>query len=235
MPSARKSRARRAALAAIAAVAIAALGGGVAWAAEVIRASPLSNTYTAQTFDMAAGEIPTFTNGAVGGVPHDVAATARGPDGRFLFKSAVIGSNRSTPVRGTQYLTPGTYRFFCTVHGTSMAANLRVGPGNPVPRPRLDVTIPNQGLGAVRNTGKLRVKLADQGSNASGVRLQAFVGRVKIATKRGVSVPAGTRRQLRLSLTRRGRRLLRGRERAAIKVQASVSFARTDTARRLLG
>jgi hypothetical protein len=115
-----------------------------------------------------------------------------------------------------------------------MSANLRVGPGNPVPRPRLDLTIPNQGLGAVRRTGKLRVKLADQGSNASGARLEAFVGRVKIATKRGVSVPAGTTRQLLLSLTQRGRRTLQGREQASVKVKASLDFAKSDTARRLL-
>ena len=223
-----------AALAAVTALAIAALGGGVAWAAEVIRASPLTNTYTAQTFDMAAGEIPTFTNGAVGGVPHDVAATARGPDGRFLFKISADRVQQIVLVGGTQYLTPGTYRFFCTVHGASMAANLRVGPGNPVPRPRLALTVPDQGLGAVRGSGKLRVKLADQGSNASGVRLEASVGRVKIATKRGVSVRAGASRQLLLSLTQRGRQLLQGRERAAVKVVASVSFAKPDTARRLL-
>jgi plastocyanin len=205
--------ARRAAAIGVAAIAVAAIGGGgVSWAAEPIRASALSNTYTEQTYDMAAGEVPTFRNDSVGNIPHDVAATANGPDGRFLFKSEVIDSNRSTPVRGTQYLAPGTYRFLCTIHGSGMAANLQVGPGNPVPRPRLQV--------------------ADSGSDARGVVLLAKVGGAKVATERGVAVPAGARRKLTMSLTRRGRDALEGRERAVVTVKAAVDFARPDTARR---
>jgi plastocyanin len=225
---------RRLAAPAAAVTVIGILGGGVSWAAETIRSSALSDTYTAQTYSMAAGEVPTFTNDSIGDVPHDVAATTRGPDGNYLFKSKVIGSNRSAPVNGTQYLAPGTYRFFCTVHGSSMSANLEVGPGDPQPRPRLAVTLLSRDIAAVRRTGKLVVRVADAGSDASGVALVAKLGRRTIATKRGVAVAAGARRTLRMALNRRGREALEGRRRAVVTVRATVPFAAPDTARRVL-
>jgi hypothetical protein len=120
--------ARRAAGVAAAAAALAILGGGVSWAAETIRASALSNTYAAPSYGMAAGEVPTFTNDTVGDVPHDVAATARGPDGRFLFKSKVIGSNQSTPVNGTQYLAPGPIASSARSTGPACRRTYRSGP-----------------------------------------------------------------------------------------------------------
>jgi plastocyanin len=217
-----------------AAVLLAALGGGVAWAADTIRSSALSNTYAQRTYDMAAGEIPTFTNETAGGIPHDVAAVAKGPDGKFLFKSRVIGSNRSTPVSGAQYLAPGSYPFFCTIHGRGMSATLRVGPGNQAPRPRIDATVPSQRIGAVRRSGKLLVRLAAAGSAASGAALVARVGRTTIGRKRGIAVPEGASRQLRISLSRRGRAALAGRDQALVKVTATVPFGRSDVARRLL-
>jgi plastocyanin len=226
--------ARRAAGLAAAAAALATLGGGVSWAAETIRASALDNTYTAASYEMAAGEVPTFTNDSLGDIPHDVAATTRGPDGKFLFKSKVIGSNASTPVNGTQYLAPGTYRFFCTIHGSSMSANLRVGPGNPKPRPRLEVTVLSRRIGAVRRSDKLVVRLSGRGSDARGAALVAKLGRRQIATERGVSIKAGASRKLTMDLNRRGRDALAGRERAAVTVKATVPFGAPDTARRLL-
>jgi plastocyanin len=209
-------------------------GGGVSWAAETIRASALSDTYTAPSYGMAAGEVPIFTNDAVGDVPHDVAATARGPDGRFLFKSKVIGSNRSAPVNGTQYLAPGTYRFFCTIHGASMSANLEVGPGNPEARPRLQVTVLSRRIGPVRRAEKLVVRLSGAGSDARGVMLVAKLGGRRIAVERGVALQAGASRRLTMDLNRRGREALAGRDRAAVSVTATVPFGRPDTARRLL-
>jgi plastocyanin len=226
--------ARRAAVLAAAAAALATLGGGVSWAAETIRASALSNTYTAPSYGMAAGEVPTFTNDSVGDIPHDVAGTARGPDGKFLFKSKVIGSNESTPVNGTQYLAPGTYRFFCTIHGSSMSANLEVGPGDPEPRPRLEVAVLSRRIGAVRRSDKLRVRLSGSGSDARGVALVAKLGARRIAARRGVSIAAGESRRLSMDLSRRGREALTGRERAAVTVNATAPFGAPDTARRLL-
>jgi plastocyanin len=218
----------------VAAAALATLGGGVSWAAETIRASALSNTYVAPSYDMAAGEVPTFTNDSVGDIPHDVAGTARGPDGKFLFKSKVIGSNESTPVNGTQYLNPGTYRFFCTIHGSSMSADLDVGPGNPEPRPRLEVVVLSRRIGAVRRSDELRVRLSGGGSDARGVALVAKLGARRIAAERGVSIAAGANRRLTIDLSRRGRQALAGRERAAVTVKATVPFGAPDTARRLL-
>lgn len=183
---------------------------------------------------MAAGENPSFENAATDGAPHDVTARTKGPDGKALFRSSTIDPARRAPVRGTEYLAPGDYRFFCAVHGPEMSATLRVGQGTAVPRPRLQVSVLSRQIEKVRGSAKLFVKLADSGSNAAGVALVAKVGRVTIARKRGVSIASGAVRRLRLALTARGRAALAGRERAAVTVRASVSFAKPDSARRAL-
>lgn len=42
------------------------------------------------------------------------------------FASAVVGYNQQTPVTGTASLAPGTYGFYCSVHGEAMAGTLQV-------------------------------------------------------------------------------------------------------------
>lgn len=220
--------------AAIGALAVTVGGAGLAWGAETIRSSAIGTTYRAQTYEMAAGEVPIFANESVGGVPHDVAARANGPDGRFLFKSAVISPGKRAPVRGAQYLQPGTYPFFCTIHGPAMSASLKVGPGDPVPRPRLRVRITTGDITLPRG-GKLPVKLANDGSAANGVTLVARLGRKRIAIQQGVSAPEGSNRQLTLRVNRQGRQALRRVESALVTVTASVQFAKRSTTRQTLG
>jgi plastocyanin len=206
----------------------------VAWGADLIRAGGDCCAYEAGSYEMAAGENPSFANAATDGAPHDVTARGKGPDGKALFRSPTIEPDQTASVRGTEYLAPGQYPFFCDIHGPEMSATLRVGPGAAVPRPRLQLTVLSRRLEQVRRSAKLLVKLAGSGSNATGVALIAKAGRATIARKRGISLAAGAVRQLRLSLTARGRAALQGRDRSAIAVTASVEFARPDTARRAL-
>jgi plastocyanin len=48
---------------------------------------------------------------------HDVTAADRGPDGRPLFQSKLIGIGEVAPVEGLSRLQPGhTYGFYCSIH-----------------------------------------------------------------------------------------------------------------------
>ena len=49
-------------------------------------------------------------------VQHDVNADQKGPDGRPIFHSKLIGLGESAPVEGLANVQPGTYGFFCSVH-----------------------------------------------------------------------------------------------------------------------
>jgi plastocyanin len=225
---------RRAALTALAVVALLVAGGGIAWGADAIGTSPATNEFDKSVYNMAAGENPVLTNDTIG-TSHDVTSFQRGPDGKPLFRSATIATNKTAIVRGTEYLPPGDYHFLCSVHGSGMDAMLHVGPGAAVPRPLISVTILSGRLSRVRNSGKLRVKVADAGSNADNVALAATVAGVTIARQRGIDVAAGTARNVALPLTSRGKLALKGRKKAVVKVSGTVEFGQPDTTRRTLG
>ncbi|HEX6713697.1 MAG TPA: plastocyanin/azurin family copper-binding protein, partial [Thermoleophilaceae bacterium] len=62
-----------------------------------------------------AGNKVSYTN--VDNVLHDVTAADKGPDGRPLFQSKLIGLGESAPVDGTEKLAAGkSYGFYCSVH-----------------------------------------------------------------------------------------------------------------------
>jgi plastocyanin len=225
---------RRAALTALAVVALLVAGGGIAWGADAIGTAPATNEFDKSVYNMAAGENPVLTNDTIG-TSHDVTSFQPGPDGKPLFRSATIATNKNAIVRGTEYLPPGDYHFLCSVHGSGMDAMLHVGPGAAVPRPLISVTILSGRLNRVRNSGKLRVKVADAGSNADNVALAATVAGVTIARQRGIDVAAGTARNVALELTSRGKLALKGRKKAVVKVNGTVEFGKPDTTRRTLG
>src|SRR3954451_14792563 len=189
--NARERGTRQVLLGMLSVLALLAVGGGIAWgAADPIGTAPATNEFDKPVYNMAGGENPVLTNDTIG-TSHDVPSFQRGPDGKPLFRSATIGTNESAVVGGTQYLPPGDYHFLCSVHGSGMDAMLHVGPGAAVPRPLISVTILSSALRRVRNGGKLRVKVADAGSNADNVALTAPVAGVKIAKQNVVDVPSG--------------------------------------------
>src|SRR5919204_282476 len=185
-----------------------------------------------------AGQVARFHNATVGGgfyggTSHNV--TAKGSfGGRRLFKSPTISSGSTTSVNGTQYLAPGDYVFHCTIHGPSMSATLRVVGGAPLARPKVELTVASAKVAGVRKSGKLAVKVSGSGSKASGVALSATRSGRTIAHKRGVSVGAGASKAVKLALSKRGRKALRGLDRATIKVTARVPFGRPAAAKRTL-
>jgi plastocyanin len=226
-----------AALAAL--VGAAALGTSLASAASdeitaVTAADPTDCcSYSAPAYNLDTGAVAQFRN-ADPGVTHDVRAMQKGPDGKPLFESGRI-KDATVPVDGSQYLAPGSYVFFCSIHGfQQMHATLTVsGAGAPVARPKIDLTIPGQTLDAVRRSGKLTVKVKAK-TAAQGVDLVVKKGARKLASKQGLKLAAGTARTLKLPLTGSGRAALRNARSAAIVAQGTVPFGRPDTAKRTL-
>jgi plastocyanin len=206
-------------------------GAGVAVADATISAAVGEPyRYTATTFSMVPGERATFQNPE--DVSHNVTAARRGPDGRPLFRSRTIGIG-STPVEGVQYLGTGTYDFVCTVH-SGMRAKLQVaGAGAPAARPDIEVAVPAQPLGAVRRTGRLKVRVRALTASRD-VALLARKGPRRIGFKGNVDLAAGVSRVIRLSLSASGRKALAGLGKAAVSVRGSVPFGSPDLARRTL-
>jgi polyvinyl alcohol dehydrogenase (cytochrome) len=74
-----------------------------------------STGYATPAMISFAGSKVSYTN--VDNVLHDVTATDKGPDGRPLFQSKLIGLGESTSVDGTEKLAAGkTYSFYCSIH-----------------------------------------------------------------------------------------------------------------------
>jgi hypothetical protein len=66
---------------------------------------------------------------------HNVTAQSNGADGKALFTSQTVGLGQTTAVSGTQYLTTGSYSFYCTIHPYMHGTLVVTSAGTPVPRP----------------------------------------------------------------------------------------------------
>lgn len=200
---------------------------------DPIAASPTCCTYTAASFDVNAGTVATFNNDGTDAT-HDVAAVKKGPDGRPLFRAGQIKSG-TTAVDGTQYLAPGDYKFFCTIHGAdAMSATLRIVPGaTPQARPAVDVTIPAQGLAKVASSGKLTVQIKGKVA-ASGVRLTVKKGTRRLGSVSKLNLAAGASRTVRVPLSKSAQKLLGGLTSATLAAEAAVPFGKIDRAARKL-
>jgi plastocyanin len=93
------------------------------------------NRFAATSVTMDQGEKLTFRNSDPF-VRHDVVSEQQGSvRGQYLFASDTIGQGTSF-VEGSQYLTTGSYNFYCSLHPSQMKGTLNVtAAGTPVPRP----------------------------------------------------------------------------------------------------
>jgi plastocyanin len=207
---------------AAAAALLAALAAAPAASAqERIVAGP-SNRYLTPSVTMDQGERLTFQNQDV--ASHDVTARRDGPDARPLFSTPVIGQGREVFVEGSQYLTTGSYGFFCSVH-PFMEGTLNVtSAGVPVPRPAPDtrapavsVSIPATRLGRVERARRLTVEV--NVDEPAAVEVSAKLGRIVVARGAASATAAGGLR-VAAKLTRAGRRALDDRRRARLVVTA---------------
>jgi plastocyanin len=150
---------RRALAVAAAALALAAPAAG---ADEQIEAGP-GTQYLTTAPAIDQGERLTFRNLDVTG--HDVTSRLIGLDGKPLFGTPVIGTGSSALVVGSQYLTTGSYDFYCSVHPFMRGTLTVTAAGKPVARPpRPDTRAPgvaveivSADLAEVAKSGRLRV------------------------------------------------------------------------------
>jgi plastocyanin len=200
---------------------------------QQIRATfPSSFSTTSVTIDQ--GERFTFQNLDV--TSHDVTAETRGPDGKPLFGTPLIGTGEEAFVEGSQFLTSGHYPFVCSIHANMVGTLHVTSNGTPVPRPgsgggggaapdktkpKVSVRLASTRVSRVRRVGELVVQV--KVDEAAKVALSAKV-RVKrkiqeIATGAVEITGAGTRRP-ELKLTRAGKKLLKKRKPVRVSVTA---------------
>jgi plastocyanin len=219
----------------------------IAWADESMSAGP-PNRYSQSEVTIDQGEKVTFTNYDT--VDHDVVARQNGPDGKPLFKSALVSRGASSPVAGTEYLTTGSYDFFCSLH-PQMTGKMNVtSAGTPVPRPSQpqpepQPTPPPSGEGdkapsatvrlldsrlrTVRRRRALRVRLSSD--EPASFHVIVRLGRRTLAKRTYRVTRAGTR-TVRVRLSRTAvRRLRRSRARIAISAHVTDGGGNAVTAR----
>jgi plastocyanin len=221
----------------LAAIGAMALGAGYAFgASETITTSPSCCSYSKSTFTIDAGQDATFHN-ETPGVPHSMTAASKGPDHKRLFNSGITSSGKQAAVNGTQYLAPGTYHFFCLVHGPSMSANLVVsGSGAPVARPEIEVKVLSRKIHAVVRSRRLKVRVSAV-TESQNVELSAAKGLVKLgAPKSGINLAAGSSRTVKLNVSPgvNAGFIREGMAKAKVKVIGSVPFGSPATAHRNL-
>jgi plastocyanin len=210
------------------AVAIAALGA-MAFAAFALAASPIlatDNAYNAPTYTMDQGERPTFTDG--GASQHNVTGRQNGPDKRALFSTPTLNGGQQAAVDGTQYLTAGTYSFFCTIHPTEMQATLVVtSNGTPQARPSATLTSKTKTISKALKKG---IQVSATATTAvSGVAFTAKLGKATIG-KTTASLSAGAQ-SVTVKLNKSGKSKLRGKSKASVTVSADIPFGSPATAK----
>jgi plastocyanin len=185
-------------------------------ASEPITASNSCCSYGKASFTIDEGAVATFQNDDPGIQPHDVTAVDNGRNGKPLFSSAMINLGQA-PVNGTGALAPGTYRFFCTVHPTQMAAQLVVVGSGLSPT----VKVVSRKLGKVVSKRKLQVKLQAV-AVTNGISLTARKGSRKLGSASDINLAAGASRTVSVPLSRAGRNALQKSKAAKVKVTATA-------------
>lgn len=212
--------------------------------AENIVAGP-NSTYLTTSPMMDQGETLTFYSFDVPN--HDVTADQKGPDGKPLFSTPLIGFGESAAVVGSDSLTAGQYPFFCTIHASMRGTLTVTSAGTPKPgpgqgggsadttKPKVKAKVRSGDVGRVRRSGRLQVEVSVD--EAAKVTLRATTkagGRtVTIATGQVNDFTGAGKRREDLRVTRAGKSALAGRRRAPVTLTARAvdSAGNAGTAR----
>jgi plastocyanin len=197
---------------------LALFGGGIALAAHDTIVATGLNQYTASSYHTDQGEVVPFQ---VMAGTHNVTAHQNGPDGKALFRSLTI-TGGTTSVDGTQYLTTGSYTFFCSIHPSTMQATLVVGPGGtPQPRPHADLSLRTKKISKAKKRGLL-VEI-DTNQKIDNVSLVAKLGNTIIGRANALALASGQQFDV-LKLNKAGKNKLSGRRKASITLSADIPF-----------
>jgi plastocyanin len=211
------------------AVAIAAIGAmvcsGIALAASQTIVGTGGDTFTAATYTTDQGEVVPFN---VTGSSHNVTAHQNGPDGKALFRTPTI-SGGTTGVQGTQYLSAGSYTFFCSVHPSTMQATLTVtSNGTPQARPSAQLSVRSRKLSKVSKKG-VQVAITST-AKVDGASLVAKLGKATIGQISSLSLAAGQQFAT-VKLTKAGKSKLSKKSKASVTVTADIPFGSPATGR----
>jgi plastocyanin len=191
---------------------------------ERIVAGPPSQ-YLTPNVSMDQGEPLFFRNFDL--LTHDVIARQNGPDGKPLFSTPLVGPGPEPAVAGSQYLTTGTYEFFCSIH-PNMVGKLNVtSAGTPQPYPggsggggstgqhnhsgaTLTLKLVDSRASKARKAGRLRVRA--EVNEAANVALEASYqrkGKAVTIARGGRSFTGAGTATVALKLTRAGKSALK--------------------------
>jgi plastocyanin len=199
--------------------------GGIAFAASQTIVGQGDNTFSASTYTTDQGAVVQLN---VTGSDHNVTANQAGPDGKALFRSPTI-SPGTTSVQGTQYLSAGSYTFFCSVHPTTMQATLVVtGNGTPQPRPSATLSVRSKKISKVSKKGLLVAINAT--AKVDDVSLVAKLGKATIGKVDGLSLSSG-QQFAKLKLTKSGKHKLASKSKASVTVTAAIPFGAPASAK----
>jgi plastocyanin len=162
---------------------------------------------------------------------HNVTADANGPDKGPLFRTGNAPGETMRAIRGTQFLTVGSYAFTCTIH-PSMQASFVIDDTrgtDPVPRPEISLKVKSKKLAKVVESGKLKVKVeAAEPTRAENIKLKAKKGKKGITKAKQLNLAAGGKKTVTLKLSDKGLDKLAGLESAKVKVEGTVDFGFGD-------
>ena len=211
-----------------AAVATLALAAPAASADEQIAAGPGAQ-YVTTSVTIDQGERLDFRNLDTTG--HDVTARLPGLDGKPLFRTPIIGTGATAFVDGSQYLTTGSYDFFCSIH-PFMTGTLEVtSAGKPAPRPArpdtrapgISVQILSTKLGKVASSGKLRISYyTDEAATVVTTGSVRAGGKTYSLAKATRQVKANRPLQLDLALSTKARQAVKSASKATFRVSATT-------------
>ena len=181
--------------------------------------------YSAPSYTIDQGEIPTLSNGGVN--QHNVTAQQNGPDKRQLFASPTLNGGQQGAVNGTQYLAAGTYTFFCTIHPTTMQATLVVtSNGTPQARPSASLKLKTKTISKALKGLQVGI---NSSAKVDGAALTAKLGGATLG-KTTASLFAGNQ-TVKLKLSKSGKSKLRKKNSAKVTVTADIPFGSPATAK----
>ena len=207
------------------AVAVAALGAMVYAAFALAAADPITatdNAFNAPTYTMDQGDNPPFltNNGPLNS--HNVQARQSGPDGGALFFSATLVPGTQAPVHGTQYLSAGTYSFFCTIHPDMQGTLVVTSNGTPQSRPSAAPVVRTKTISKALKKG-IVVAINPSSPAITLLSLVAKLGKTTIGKAKfpdaGPHSPTNT-----IQLSKVGKRKLRGKRKARVTVVGHILF-----------
>jgi plastocyanin len=186
---------------------------------------------SAPTYTMDQGDNPPFltNNGPANG--HDVQARQNGPDNGPLFFSTTLLPGARGPVHGTQYLSAGSYQFFCTIHPTEMQGTLVVtSNGTPQPRPSVALKVRTKTISKALKKGIVVAVTPSPTPAISLLSLVAKLGKTTIGKAKFPSTSPHSPTNV-VQLSKAGKRKLRKRGAAKVTVVADVLFGAPTTAK----